>query len=114
MQLGSSVSWQAALMALTGSPKMDAGPMLEYFEPLYDWLEQDNTQWDTELGWAAGGNGAEKSLSIHVIRSRANIVIGSSWNDIRSTGILPQYSSADLEFNIPLRLWSVKAFQALQ
>ena len=114
MQLGSSVSWQAALMALTGSPKMDAGPMLEYFEPLYDWLEQDNTQWDTELGWAAGGNGAAKLTVNYVIRSRLNIAIGSSWNDTQSTGILPQYSSADLEFKIPLRFWAVKAFQALQ
>ncbi|OQV19522.1 Angiotensin-converting enzyme [Hypsibius exemplaris] len=68
MELGSSVPWQAALEKLTGSTRMDAGPMLEYFEPLSDWLDQDNAQWGTTLGWGLGsdtvcGQGGEADIS---------------------------------------------------
>ena len=32
----------ASLEALTGERKMDAGAMLEYFEPLKKWLDEQN------------------------------------------------------------------------
>ena len=51
MALGASVPWQVVLEKLTGSSKMDAGALLEYFEPLFDWLEQDNAQSGTPVGW---------------------------------------------------------------
>jgi peptidyl-dipeptidase A len=42
LAMGSSKPWPDALEALTGSRQMDAGPMLEYFAPLRQWLEQQN------------------------------------------------------------------------
>ena len=39
---GSSQPWQATLKELTGNDKLDAGPMLEYFAPLQEWLKQQN------------------------------------------------------------------------
>jgi peptidyl-dipeptidase A len=42
LEKGSSQPWQATLKELTGTEKMDAGPVLEYFAPLQDWLKQQN------------------------------------------------------------------------
>lgn len=30
---------------------MDAGPLLEYFEPLMNWLEAENDKNEVEVGW---------------------------------------------------------------
>lgn len=50
--LGSSKPWPDVMEVLTGQRKMDAGPLLEYFKPLQDWLEQENKghdiSWDEE------------------------------------------------------------------
>ena len=50
---GASQPWQATLKELTGSEKMDAGPLLEYFAPLQAWLQQQNA--GQQCGWDAGG-----------------------------------------------------------
>ncbi|HRI07369.1 MAG TPA: M2 family metallopeptidase [Nannocystaceae bacterium] len=42
LELGASRPWPDALEALTGSRQMDAGPMIEYFEPLSEWLAEQN------------------------------------------------------------------------
>lgn len=42
LELGSSKPWPEALMAVTGQRQMDAQPMIEYFEPLLKWLEEQN------------------------------------------------------------------------
>lgn len=42
LEKGASQPWQATLKELTGGEKMDAGPVLEYFAPLQDWLKQQN------------------------------------------------------------------------
>ena len=42
LRLGSSQPWPDALQQLTGSRRMDAGPMLQYFQPLLDWLQEQN------------------------------------------------------------------------
>lgn len=39
---GASQPWQQTLKEFTGSPRMDAGPLLEYFAPLQEWLAQQN------------------------------------------------------------------------
>ena len=45
LQLGSSRPWQEALMAMTGTDKMNADAMLEYYAPLVTFLkEQTKTQ----------------------------------------------------------------------
>jgi peptidyl-dipeptidase A len=46
---GASQPWPATLKELTGSEKMDAGAVLEYFAPLQDWLKQQNA--GQACGW---------------------------------------------------------------
>ncbi|GAB0092396.1 Angiotensin-converting enzyme [Sergentomyia squamirostris] len=42
LSLGTSKHWSDALEEITGSRVMDAGPLLEYFQPLYDFLKVQN------------------------------------------------------------------------
>ena len=46
---GSSQPWPDVLQELTGSRRMDASALLEYFRPLHQWLERQNEQ--ERLGW---------------------------------------------------------------
>jgi peptidyl-dipeptidase A len=39
---GASQPWQKTMKELTGSEKLDAAPVLEYFAPLQEWLKQQN------------------------------------------------------------------------
>ena len=48
---GQSQPWQQTLKAMTGTDYLDAGPMLEYFQPLYLWLKQQNEQNKSKPGW---------------------------------------------------------------
>ena len=49
LAMGSSQPWQEALFTLTGSRKMDATAMLEYFAPLKAWLDEQNK--GKPVGW---------------------------------------------------------------
>jgi len=51
LRLGSSKPWQDALEQLTGERKMNAEPILRFFEPLYQWLKQTNEQNGDSPGW---------------------------------------------------------------
>ncbi|EIZ79965.1 peptidyl-dipeptidase A [Novosphingobium sp. Rr 2-17] len=42
LAMGQSKPWPEALKAFTGSPKMSAKPMLDYFAPLQKWLDAQN------------------------------------------------------------------------
>ncbi|RMG96196.1 MAG: peptidase M2 family protein [Deltaproteobacteria bacterium] len=42
LELGASRPWPDALEKLTGTRKMDAAPLVEYFAPLAAWLEEQN------------------------------------------------------------------------
>ncbi len=44
LAMGTSKPWPEALKAATGSEKMDATAMLEYFAPLKTWLDEQNKQ----------------------------------------------------------------------
>jgi len=46
LELGSSKPWPDAMEVITGQRDMDAGPLLEYFQPLHDWLQQQNAGYD--------------------------------------------------------------------
>ena len=46
---GASRPWPEVLDELTGSRRMDAGALLEYFKPLHLWLERENAR--ERLGW---------------------------------------------------------------
>jgi peptidyl-dipeptidase A len=49
LAMGQSRPWPDALEALTGQREMDATAMLEYFEPLQRWLDEQNR--DKPVGW---------------------------------------------------------------
>ena len=42
LEAGQSQPWQATLKEMTGTDHLDAGPMFEYFAPLYTWLKAQN------------------------------------------------------------------------
>ncbi|KAM6416878.1 angiotensin-converting enzyme 2 isoform 2-T2 [Pluvialis apricaria] len=54
LELGRSKPWTEALENVTGEKYMNAAPLLHYFEPLYKWLQRNNSGryigWKTE--WA--------------------------------------------------------------
>ena len=49
MEMGKSSPWPDAMEALTGQRKMDATAIIDYFQPLLDWLEEQNK--DATCGW---------------------------------------------------------------
>jgi peptidyl-dipeptidase A len=52
LELGQSKPWPEAMHVMTGQDKADAGPMLEYFQPLMAWLKKQNR--DEKIGWSVG------------------------------------------------------------
>ena len=51
LELGKSVPWKDALEVLTGSPKLSAKPILDYFQPLADYLDRHRDNNGYSLGW---------------------------------------------------------------
>ena len=51
LALGSSVPWPEALEKITGTREMSALPLVEYFEPLMTFLEEENMKNDETIGW---------------------------------------------------------------
>ena len=51
LKLGSSRPWPDALEALSGTRKMSADAILEYFHPLMDWLTEENRKNGVKTGW---------------------------------------------------------------
>jgi peptidyl-dipeptidase A len=50
LALGRSQPWQDALEKLTGTRRMDASAIVEYFQPLMQWLEEKNR--GRQCGWS--------------------------------------------------------------
>ena len=48
---GQSQPWQQTLKTMTGTDHLDAQPMLDYFQPLYVWLKQQNARNKAQPGW---------------------------------------------------------------
>ena len=44
LQAGSSRPWQEVLKDMVGSDNLDARPLLSYFQPVTQWLEEQNQQ----------------------------------------------------------------------
>ena len=49
---GSSKPWPDILEAMTGDRKMTAQPLLEYFKPLHDWLDDKIAADNITIGWS--------------------------------------------------------------
>ncbi|KAK1347043.1 LOW QUALITY PROTEIN: hypothetical protein QTO34_000905 [Cnephaeus nilssonii] len=54
LKLGKSKPWTFALEKITRTKKMDAKPLLNYFEPLFTWLKEQN---GNSVGWHSGNYG---------------------------------------------------------
>ncbi|XP_010136813.1 PREDICTED: angiotensin-converting enzyme 2 [Buceros rhinoceros silvestris] len=52
LELGRSKPWTQALKNVTGEKYMNAAPLLHYFEPLYTWLQKNNS--GRYVGWKTG------------------------------------------------------------
>ncbi|GAC1649374.1 MAG: M2 family metallopeptidase [Acidobacteriaceae bacterium] len=48
---GQSQPWQTTLQQMAGTDHLDAQPMLDYFQPLYVWLKQQNALNEQTPGW---------------------------------------------------------------
>jgi peptidyl-dipeptidase A len=57
MTLGASISWQEAILKLTGKSGYNTTALLNYYEPLFKWLQKENENrscgWHQELGFSA-------------------------------------------------------------
>jgi peptidyl-dipeptidase A len=51
LEMGASKPWPEALSVVTGSDKMDAKAVLDYFAPLQGWLDEQNAQANRQCGW---------------------------------------------------------------
>ncbi|XP_058177379.1 angiotensin-converting enzyme-like [Anopheles ziemanni] len=51
LPLGSSNPWTDAMEILTGEWKMSADALLEYYDPLYNWLLEENKRLGVHVGW---------------------------------------------------------------
>nr|CAD7567616.1 unnamed protein product [Timema californicum] len=51
LQMGSSRPWPDAMEVVTGQREMDASGLLDYFSPLYKWLQDENNRTEEYIGW---------------------------------------------------------------
>ncbi|KAL6112858.1 ace2 [Pungitius sinensis] len=51
LELGRSQSWTRALDTISGDVKMNARPLLDYFQKLHDWLQAENKKKHRRVGW---------------------------------------------------------------
>ncbi|XP_022825182.1 angiotensin-converting enzyme-like isoform X1 [Spodoptera litura] len=51
LKMGSSKPWPDAMEVLTGQRSMKADGLLEYFRPLYEWLQAENQRTGEYIGW---------------------------------------------------------------
>ncbi|XP_075934093.1 angiotensin-converting enzyme 2 [Anarhichas minor] len=69
LELGRSQSWTRALHTISGDFKMDARPLLDYFQKLHDWLQAENKKHNRNVGWKTAidpysGNAIKVRLSL--------------------------------------------------
>ena len=51
LKLGASKPWQDAMEAMTGQRDVLATPLLNYVEPLMEWLKAENAKNGDYIGW---------------------------------------------------------------
>ncbi|XP_025976569.2 angiotensin-converting enzyme 2 [Dromaius novaehollandiae] len=67
LELGRSKPWTQALESITGEKYMNATPLLNYFEPLFNWLQKNNS------GRSVGWNTAWTPYSDNAIKARISL-----------------------------------------
>ncbi|XP_070546857.1 angiotensin-converting enzyme-like [Ptychodera flava] len=51
LSLGESLPWPEAMQRITGKEEMDVAPLIQYFQPLIDWLKDMNEKEGNTVGW---------------------------------------------------------------
>nr|QJF77791.1 angiotensin-converting enzyme 2 [Eptesicus brasiliensis] len=79
LKLGKSKPWTFALEKITGTKKMDAKPLLNYFEPLFTWLKEQN---GNSAGWHSDWSPyADQSIKVRISLKSALGEKAYEWND---------------------------------
>ncbi|KAK6111637.1 Angiotensin-converting enzyme family protein [Brugia pahangi] len=81
MALGSSITWREALEIIIGSKEVDASAMLEYYQPLINWLEEENAKEHVYIGWDGFGKPFTES---EVPKLRENTASMDTFSEILS------------------------------
>ena len=82
--MGASRPWPEVMKKLTGTDKMSAGSLLEYFKPLFEWLKEENSKEEGKApGWDEScpqfNAGVTLSSATAVALAVATALIGSLW-----------------------------------
>lgn len=56
MSLGASRSYKQIIQLLTDEPALSMNGLLEYFQPLHEWLLQQNHADNAEVNWNHSGS----------------------------------------------------------
>ncbi|CAF4334246.1 unnamed protein product, partial [Rotaria sordida] len=51
LAMGASKSWPEILENFTGENKLESQAMLDFFQPLYNWLKMENLARGYPVGW---------------------------------------------------------------
>lgn len=51
LRLGSSLQWPEALQMIAGTTEMSSQSLVNYFQPLLDYLADENTKNNDVIGW---------------------------------------------------------------
>ncbi|XP_017295385.1 angiotensin-converting enzyme 2 [Kryptolebias marmoratus] len=84
LELGRSQSWTRALHTISGDKKMDAQPLMEYFQKLHVWLKEENLKHKRFVGWKTTITTYPPSDHAIKVRISLRAAMGDnaySWND---------------------------------
>ncbi|XP_053166645.1 angiotensin-converting enzyme 2 [Hemicordylus capensis] len=80
LALGRSQPWTKALESMTGEKKMNATPLLHYFQPLYVWLQKNNS--NRVVGWdIAETPNMNESIKVRISLKAALGINAYEWNE---------------------------------
>uniref|UniRef100_A0A182PQ22 Angiotensin-converting enzyme n=1 Tax=Anopheles epiroticus TaxID=199890 RepID=A0A182PQ22_9DIPT len=81
LALGSSKPWPDAMEVLTGERKMSADAILEYFDPLYKWLLEENKRLGAHVGWTDSQNlEASESMARSFLNELEDDILEQNYN----------------------------------
>lgn len=67
--MGASRPWMDAMEALTGQREMSTRPLLNYFRPLQEWLEKENSRNREFIGWQISPSKSDDTPSASALAS---------------------------------------------
>ncbi|XP_060038995.1 angiotensin-converting enzyme 2 [Erinaceus europaeus] len=80
LKLGKSEPWTLALERVVGEKSMNVTPLLNYFEPLFTWLQLQNA--DSVVGWNEGGSSSsDQAIKVRISLKSALGDKAYEWNE---------------------------------